>query len=135
MRTNRRAERPPAITVTKEAAQHILQLMQSEADKPVGIEISVTTQTGCAGLKYCIKYAFEVGEGNEVIYCDEEGNNLKAAELPADKPYATIVILRHSLMYLIGSRLKFEVTPLRSGFTFDNPNETSTCGCGESFNV
>jgi iron-sulfur cluster assembly protein len=28
--------------------------------------------------------------------------------------------------------MDFEVTTLRAGFTFRNPNQTSACGCGES---
>jgi iron-sulfur cluster assembly protein len=31
--------------------------------------------------------------------------------------------------------MDYEVTKLRSGFTFDNPNQTSACGCGESIEL
>ena len=33
---------------------------------------------------------------------------------------------------LLGTQMDFEVTKMRSGFTFNNPNQTSACGCGES---
>jgi iron-sulfur cluster assembly protein len=38
-------------------------------------------------------------------------------------------------MFLFGTVMDYEETPLQSGFTFMNPNETGRCGCGESFTV
>ena len=38
-------------------------------------------------------------------------------------------------MFLVGAVMDFEDGALRSGFTFNNPNEKSRCGCGESFSV
>ena len=35
-------------------------------------------------------------------------------------------------MFLLGTQMDYEVTKLRSGFVFNNPNQTSACGCGES---
>ena len=35
-------------------------------------------------------------------------------------------------LYLLGTQMDFEVTTLRSGFVFNNPNQSSACGCGES---
>jgi iron-sulfur cluster assembly protein len=36
------------------------------------------------------------------------------------------------VLYLLGTEMDYEVTKLRSGFVFNNPNQTSACGCGES---
>ena len=36
------------------------------------------------------------------------------------------------MLYLLGTEMDFEVTKLRTGFVFHNPNESSACGCGES---
>ena len=38
-------------------------------------------------------------------------------------------------MFLVGSVMDYKVDKLTSRFVFDNPNEKSTCGCGESFAV
>ena len=38
-------------------------------------------------------------------------------------------------MFLVGSVMDYKVDKLASRFVFDNPNEKSTCGCGESFAV
>jgi iron-sulfur cluster assembly protein len=37
-----------------------------------------------------------------------------------------------AVLFLLGSVMDFETTKLRSGFVFQNPNEVSSCGCGES---
>ena len=37
-----------------------------------------------------------------------------------------------AVMFLLGSIMDYETTKLRSGFVFQNPNEVSSCGCGES---
>ena len=40
-----------------------------------------------------------------------------------------------AVMFLIGSQMVYTTDKLSSRFTFNNPNEKSTCGCGESFSV
>ena len=37
-----------------------------------------------------------------------------------------------AMLYLLGTQMDFEVTKLRTGFVFNNPNQSSACGCGES---
>ncbi len=37
-----------------------------------------------------------------------------------------------AVLFLLGTVMDFKVEPLKSGFVFDNPNQTSACGCGES---
>ena len=38
-------------------------------------------------------------------------------------------------MFLIGSEMDYTTDKLASRFVFNNPNEKSSCGCGESFNI
>ena len=40
-----------------------------------------------------------------------------------------------AIMFLIGSQMDYTTDKLSSRFTFINPNEKGTCGCGESFNI
>ena len=35
-------------------------------------------------------------------------------------------------MFLLGTEMDYQTTQLKSGFVFNNPNQTSACGCGES---
>ena len=46
-----------------------------------------------------------------------------------------VIIVYSALLFLLGTVLDFEDTKFNSGFIFNNPNEVSRCGCGESFSV
>ncbi|ANM78490.1 iron-binding protein IscA [Serratia marcescens] len=46
-----------------------------------------------------------------------------------------VIIDGKSLVYLDGTELDFVKEGLNEGFKFNNPNVSSECGCGESFNV
>lgn len=46
-----------------------------------------------------------------------------------------ILIKANAVLFLIGSAIDYEVTPLASKFTFRNPNQTDACGCGESVTI
>ena len=45
---------------------------------------------------------------------------------------ATVYVAPEAVLFLLGTEMDFEVTKIRSGFVFNNPNQTSACGCGES---
>ena len=47
----------------------------------------------------------------------------------------TVVVDPAAVMFLIGTELDFSEDKLSATFVFNNPNVTSTCGCGESFAV
>ena len=44
----------------------------------------------------------------------------------------SVFIAPEAVLFLLGTQMDYEVTKLRSGFVFNNPNQTSACGCGES---
>ena len=46
-----------------------------------------------------------------------------------------ILIDPAATMFLIGSKMDYKESKFSSGFEFENPNEISRCGCGESFTV
>lgn len=45
---------------------------------------------------------------------------------------ARVYVAPEAVLFLLGTEMDFETTRLRSGFVFNNPNQTSACGCGES---
>jgi iron-sulfur cluster assembly protein len=45
---------------------------------------------------------------------------------------AKVFVNPEATLFLLGTEMDFEVTKLRTGFVFRNPNQTSACGCGES---
>jgi len=68
---------------------------------------------------YQVEYAEEVRPLEEVV--EQEG--------------VKIFIDPLAMMFVFGSNLDYVESKLQSGFVFENPNETSRCGCGESFAV
>ena len=72
---------------------------------------------GCSGLQY------QLGFDDQVSDQDSE---YKAGDV-------RIIVDDKSAVYLAGSTLDYLDTLQESGFKVDNPNATSTCGCGESF--
>jgi iron-sulfur cluster assembly protein len=75
---------------------------------------------GCSGFGYVLDLTEEPPtEVDEEL----ESNGVK------------MVIDQKSLLYLAGVTIDYKEDVLRSGFTFENPNATSTCGCGSSFSA
>ena len=102
-----------AVTMTDKAAQQIVKLMEAKGHH--GLRIGVK-KGGCAGMEYTMEYAAERGPHDEVI--EDKG--------------VTILIDPTAIMFLLGTEMDYQVSQLRSGFVFNNPNQTSACGCGES---
>ena len=85
-----------------------------------GIIVGVD-KTGCSGYAYKIDYALLM-----IILKNYELIETKGIKVYVE-PTAT--------MFLIGSEMDYSKDKLASRFVFNNPNEKSTCGCGESFNI
>jgi iron-sulfur cluster assembly protein len=48
---------------------------------------------------------------------------------------AIVLIDPAAIMYLLGTEMDFKTDKLSSQFVFNNPNQKSACGCGESVNL
>ena len=75
--------------------------------------------TGCSGFAYVVDITNEIAENDRIF----ESNGVK------------VVVDRDSLSYLDGTTIDFSREGLNEGFSYDNPNVKSLCGCGESFGV
>ena len=71
---------------------------------------------GCAGMEYTMEYVNEISESDEIVEVDG----------------AKVVIAPTAQMFLFGTEIDYENGLLESGFKFNNPNVSETCGCGES---
>lgn len=106
--------------VTPAAADKLLDQLNVSAGEKLRISIQ---GGGCAGLEYVfeIEKAFEDGD----------------IEIPASTdpsvPSATVVIDPLSAQYLQGAQLDYVSDLFNSRFVLNNPNVTTTCGCGHSF--
>jgi iron-sulfur cluster assembly protein len=56
----------------------------------------------------------------------------KAGDDHIERAGAQVWVAPEAALFLLGTEMDFEVTTLRTGFTFRNPNQSSACGCGES---
>jgi iron-sulfur cluster assembly protein len=107
--------RPQVMRLTEAAADRIKAIM-AKADKPIaGVRVGVKNG-GCAGMSYTMEYAAEVGKLDEVI--EDKGVKL--------------LIDPKAVLFLLGTEMDFKTEKLASTFVFNNPNQTSACGCGES---
>ena len=106
--------RPKVMTLTDTAAHRIAEIM---ATKPDAIALRVGVKKGgCAGMEYTMEWASEAGRFDEVV--EDKG--------------AKVLIDPMAVLYLLGTEMDFRRDKLSSGFVFNNPNQTSACGCGES---
>ncbi len=107
--------RPQIMKLTDAAAARVREIMD-KADKPVaGLRIGVKNG-GCAGMEYTMDWAEDQKPFDEVV----EDKGVK------------VLIDAKAMMFLLGTEMDFQSTTLKSGFVFNNPNQVSACGCGES---
>ncbi|MDP6588580.1 MAG: iron-sulfur cluster assembly accessory protein [Alphaproteobacteria bacterium] len=108
------------LTLTEAARSRVRHIMRLRDEEPpaIGVRIGVRN-AGCSGMTYSMDYATEISAHDEVI----EAGGVKVMIDPA------------AVMFLIGTELDYREEKLSAGFVFNNPNVTSTCGCGESFTV
>jgi iron-sulfur cluster assembly protein len=107
--------RPQVMRLTEAAAARIKDVM-ARADKPVaGVRVGVKNG-GCAGMEYTMEYAEAVHPADEVV----EDKGVK------------ILIDPKAVLFLLGTEMDYKTEKLSAQFVFNNPNQTSACGCGES---
>jgi iron-sulfur cluster assembly protein len=109
----------PLIEVTEPAAERIRDLLTKEGKVDThGLRMKVVGG-GCSGLRYELAFDDQVREADAEI----EVNGVK------------VILDEKSALYLTGTVLDFVDTLQESGFKIQNPNASSTCGCGESFSA
>ena len=107
----------PLMTVTEAAASKIKQLMSEEEDVSV---LRVAIQGGgCSGFQYGLGFDHGVQEGDLEFDC--EG--------------VKVVVDPFSAPYLQGAEIDYVDSIEAAGFAINNPNASTSCGCGHSFQV
>ena len=108
----------PLFTLSKMAQAQISKLLL-ENNNAIGLKIGLSTK-GCAGLSYTMEYVNE--------------SDVQGCELVNDYKFP-LYIDNKAVMYVIGTEMDFIKEEYGERFVFKNPNQTSECGCGESFHV
>jgi iron-sulfur cluster assembly protein len=107
--------RPQVMRLTEAAATRIRDIM-AKAERPVvGVRVGVRNG-GCAGMAYTMEFAEAQTPLDEVI--EDKG--------------VRILVDPKAVMFLLGTEMDYKTEKLASQFVFNNPNQTSACGCGES---
>jgi iron-sulfur cluster assembly protein len=110
--------KPQVMRLTDAAAERIKAVM-AKADRPIAAVRVGVKNGGCAGMAYTMEYADKIEALDEVI--EEKG--------------VRILIDPKAVLFLLGTEMDYKVDRLSAQFVFNNPNQTSACGCGESVQI
>jgi len=103
------------LTLTDAATERVAEIVAGSQEAARGIRVGVKNG-GCAGMEYTVDLVTEVNPSDDRVDAGEHA----------------VYIDPKAMLFLLGTQMDFEITKLRSGFVFNNPNQTSACGCGES---
>lgn len=103
------------LNLTDAAAARVGEIVSASDQPAEGIRVGIKNG-GCAGMEYTIDLVTEPNSADDRV--EHEG--------------AVVFVDPAATLFLLGTEMDYEVTRLRSGFVFNNPNQTSACGCGES---
>lgn len=103
------------VTLTKNAGEKLKGMIADEGDAGDGLRVEVVPG-GCSGFEY--KLSFGKPADNDEVF---EQHGVK------------IIVDRMSAPYLVGTEFDYEQSFQGEGFVINNPNSTSSCGCGKSF--
>ena len=107
------------LSITDKAASQIKKIISDADKKVIGVVVGVD-KSGCSGYAYKIDYAININSQDYEII---ESKGVK------------VYIENSATMFLIGSEMDYAKDKFSSRFVFNNPNEKSSCGCGESFRI
>jgi iron-sulfur cluster insertion protein len=106
------------ITISDSAVSRIVALQTQENEPDAMLRVTVSGG-GCAGFQYGFDFAHKIADDDVVV----------------EKGGISVIVDPSSLMFLFGSEVDYVEDLIGSFFTLNNPNATSTCGCGTSFAV
>jgi iron-sulfur cluster assembly protein len=106
------------MTMTEAAAERVKALMSAQGAGTKGLKIGVK-KGGCAGMEYTMAFVDSIGRFDEVV----------------ERDGARVIVDPQAALYLLGTEMDFKSDKLSAQFVFNNPNQKSACGCGESVNL
>ena len=109
---------PATISFSDNAASKVKQLIADEGNDNLKLRVFVTGG-GCSGFQYGFSFDENIQEGDMAI----------------ENAGVTMVVDPMSYQYLIGATVDYKEGLEGSMFVIDNPNATTTCGCGSSFSI
>lgn len=105
------------LSLTQAAADHIQQKIDSLPDA-IGFRLA-TKEAGCNSKKYVPSYVNDA-DADDISFVDHG---------------ITIFISKSDLIYIAGTEIDYVKDGINKVLKYNNPNVTTECGCGESFNI
>lgn len=109
---------PVSINLTARAVEKVRQLVAEEENADLKLRVFITGG-GCSGFQY--GFAFEEAVAEDDTAIERDG--------------VTVLVDPMSYQYLVGSEVDYVEGLEGSRFVINNPNATTTCGCGASFSI
>ena len=103
------------ISLTERAAERIAAIIARSESAVAGVRVGVKN-AGCAGMAYTLDYVAEPVSGDDHV---RQGG-------------VDVFVEPKATLFLLGTVMDYAEDKLKSGFVFNNPNQTGSCGCGES---
>ncbi len=110
--------RPSVMSITPAAAARVREIVEASERPVAGLRVGIKNG-GCAGMSYTVALADAATPGDELV--EAEG--------------ARVYVDPKAVLFLLGTRMDFRASKLSTGFVFENPNQVSACGCGESVSL
>ena len=107
---------PTVVSLSDAAAAKLAELTKEETSPDIGLRVYVYSG-GCSGYRYGMM--LEDQPSSEDVTVESRG--------------IKVYVDRNSTQYLTGSEIDYLDTLMGAGFTVNNPNAVSACGCGSSF--
>ena len=112
------APETPRVEVTSNAAKRVAWLIEQEGRDGLMLRVSVSGG-GCSGFQYGFSFDDALGEDDRTF----------------ERDGVTVVVDEVSLDLLNGSQIDFVEDLIGASFQINNPQATSSCGCGSSFSI
>lgn len=107
--------RMQAMRLTQSAADRVKELVEASGHDTAGLRVGVA-KGGCAGMEYTMEFVDAPAKFDEIV--EDRG--------------VRVFIDAKAVLYLLGTEMDYVTDKLSAKFVFNNPNQTSACGCGES---
>jgi len=109
---------PTSINLSARAVRKVRELVAEEENDNLKLRVYITGG-GCSGFQYGFAFEDEAAEDDAAIETDG----------------VTVLIDPMSFQYLVGSEVDYTEGLEGSRFVVNNPNASTTCGCGSSFSI
>lgn len=109
------------VKLTDRAAEEVLKIAAENNTEGMVFLRAGVKGGGCSGFQYTL----DITDGDGVTESDERFEHGKV----------TVVVDSRSNLYMDGTTIDFKDEMMGRGFVFDNPNASSSCGCGQSFST